>query len=277
MIQDNQTNTLFLADTLAEKYPGFYSHFTNILHHSKVDYRLIPNTRDVWAVDYMPIQVNDNKFVQFAYTPDYLMPKLWRKTITDTDEICRRLGIETLKSDIVLDGGNVVKYSNTVIMCDKVFRENKQYSERTIIDTLQLLLEVDRIIFVPQDKHDFTGHADGMVRFLDSDTVLINDLSGESVHYQSAFRMSLHNAGLHYVEVPFCPDNVHAHSAHGLYINYLEMNGIIFLPVFGIKEDERVVRQIEQLFTDYTIHTVASNPIAAQGGVLNCISWNIKI
>lgn len=277
MIQDNQTNVLNLADILPLKYPTFYDRLENTLKECQVDYRLLPNTKDVWAVDYMPVQVRDNRFVQFDYNPDYLKPAKWHKTITDVDRVCNAIGINPDKSNIILDGGNVCKSRQAVIMCDKVFRENPAFSEKQLIDALKSAFEVDKIFFVPQDKSDFTGHADGMARFLNENTVLINDYSGESPEFQSAFRMSIHNAGLNYIEIPYSPDLKTKDSAKGLYLNYLEMDKLMLLPVFGIEEDEAAVKRFEDLFAGYTIRTVESNEIAIQGGVLNCISWNIKV
>jgi agmatine deiminase len=82
MIKDSQTNFLYLADTLPEKYPDFYSRLEVKLKECKVNYGLLPHTQDVWAVDYMPIQVNPSRFIQFKYCPDYLRDtKKWQKTI----------------------------------------------------------------------------------------------------------------------------------------------------------------------------------------------------
>ena len=276
MIQDSQTNTLYFADTLPLKYPAFYERLEKTLKECHVEYQLLPNTKDVWAVDYMPIQVSDNVFVQFSYNPDYLKSARWHKTITNVDDVCNAIKIKPVKSNIILDGGNISKSLQTVIMCDKVFRENPAYKEKEIIIALQTVFEIDKIFFVPQDMNDFTGHADGMVRFINEDTVLINDYSGESPEFQSAFRMSLHNAGLDYIEIPYCPDLKTKDSAKGLYLNYLEIGKVILLPVFGIEEDEDAVGHFEDLFAGYTIRTVESNEIAVHGGVLNCISWNIK-
>lgn len=276
MIKDSQTNILYLADTLPLKYPAFYVRLVKTLKECHVEYRLLPNTKDVWAVDYMPVQVSDNQFVQFGYNPDYLKPAKWHKTITDVDEVCNTIKIKPVKSNISLDGGNISKSRLIVIMCDKVFKENPAFKEKELIKALQSAFDVDKIFFVPQDMNDFTGHADGMVRFLNEDTVLINDYSSESPEFQLAFRMSLHNAGLDYIEIPYCPDLNTKDSAKGLYLNYLEMDKVILLPVFGIKEDEATVKHFEDLFVGYTVRTVESNEIAVQGGVLNCISWNIK-
>ncbi len=276
MIPDCKTNFLYLANTLQEKYLTFYERLEKVLNECSIGYDLLPQTKDVWAVDYMPVQVGENYFVQFLYDPDYLKPAKWHKTISDVDSICKSINISPVKSDIRIDGGNVVKSPHSVIICDKVFRENPGIKEKQLIKDLYALFQVDKIFFVPQDPHDFTGHADGMVRFLNEKTVLINDLSNESPTFQLSFRLALHNAGLEYIEIPYCPDMSSNDSAKGLYLNYLQMKDVIIVPTFGIKEDDIAVRQLEDLFDGFTVRTVDSNEIASQGGVLNCISWNIK-
>ena len=60
MITDSQTNLLYLADTLPKNYPIFYERFEKLLIENKINFKLLPNTKDVWAVDYMPIQIELN-------------------------------------------------------------------------------------------------------------------------------------------------------------------------------------------------------------------------
>ena len=42
------------------------------------------------------------------------------------------------------------------------------------------MLNVDEMIIIPEQPDDWTGHADGMVRFVDNNTVVINDYSKET-------------------------------------------------------------------------------------------------
>lgn len=277
MITDNQTNFLYLADTLPVKYPTFYESLQAVLEESNIPYSLLPKTRDVWAVDYMPVQVAENRFVKFVYNPDYLRDTIkWRKTISDANAICTALKLYANNSDILIDGGNVIKGANKVILCDKVFKENPHYTEKQLISELERLFEIDKIIFIPTDPSDDIGHADGMVRFLDDNTVLINDYSKEDMDFQLHFKLAFHNAGLDYIEVPYNPyNNENDLQANGIYINYLHMKQAVVVPTFGIEEDEKSVRQFEDLFSGQTVTTIDSNDIANEGGVLNCISWNI--
>jgi len=277
MIPDKQTNFLYLADTLPKNYSNFFRQFEKVLNDSNINFQLLPNTKDVWAVDYMPIQIDKDSFVQFIYNPDYLRDTIkWSKTISDVDIICKQINLLPKKSNIVVDGGNVTRTTDKVIMCDKIFTENPNIKEKNLIRELQELFQVDKLIFIPTHPIDFTGHADGMVRFYDSNTVLINDYSRETMEFQLKFRLALHNAGLNYIEIPYNPyDNKKNGHANGEYINFLQMQQAIIIPTFGIKEDDVVIKQFEQLFTGQRIATVDGNDLAFDGGVLNCITWNI--
>ena len=277
MIPDDKTNFLYLADTLPKKYSTFFHQFEKVLNNCNIIFELIPQTKDVWAVDFMPIQIQKNKFVQFVYNPDYLRnTKKWRKTISDVDAICKAINISAQKSSIILDGGNVIRTNDKVIMCDKIFTENPTITEKDLIKELQNIFQVDRLIFIPTQPKDFTGHADGMVRFYDSNTVLINHYSKKDMEFQLHFRMALHNAGLDYIEIPYNPyENTKDKNANGIYMNFLQMQQAIIIPTFGIKEDDAVVKQFEELFKGQQVATVDSNDIAYEGGILNCITWNI--
>jgi len=281
MITDKQTNFLYLADTLPKKYPTFYQRFEKVLNDCKIKFELLPQTKDVWAVDYMPVQIEKNKFVQFICNPDYLRNyKTWKKTISDVDAICKEINIFPEKTDILLDGGNVVKATNKVIITDKVFIENPAIPQRELIKRLEKILQTDKIIFVPRHPLDFTGHADGIVRFLNDDTVLINASSEKAnkkeKDFELALRLALHNAGLDYIEIPSdTSGNTKDKQANGEYLNYLQMEKVIILPAFGIEKDKVVEEKFKELFPGIRIVPINSNDIANEGGILNCISWNI--
>ncbi len=277
MTTDSQTNFLYLADTLPKNYPDFYKRFENVLKECKIPFDFLPQTKDVWAVDYMPIQTDLNKFVRFVYNPSYLQTKKYLKTISDVDGICKAIGIETIKTHIIIDGGNVTRWTNKVIMTDRVFKDNPTYERKKLIKELYELLQVDKIYFVPEQPGDFTGHSDGMVRFVDEHTVIINDYKQEKEEFYRAFEIAIHNTGLDYITIPYnVYDNKSIDHANGDYINYLQMENTVIIPTFGIKEDELAVRQLETIFAGQTIATVDSNEIAYDGGILNCITWNIK-
>ena len=282
MITDNETNFLYLADCLKKnKYSAFLKRLQNVLDN-RIEYDFLPHTKDIWAVDYMPIQIDAENFVQFNYNPDYLKPKRFWKSISDVPKILNELPnghkIQVEKSEIKIDGGNVVRTKDKVIMCDKVFQENPKFTEKTLIKKLEILFKVDKIIFVPWQKEvDVIGHADGMVRFLDDRTVLINDYDyyEELPEFVSSFKASLHNAGLVWEEMPYNPyDNKSEIDATGIYINYLQMENVVIVPTFKQEEDDEAIKFFESKFPN--VLSIDSKEISIEGGILNCITWNIK-
>ena len=276
MTSDSQTNLLFLADCLPKKFPNFFKELEKILDELSIEYKFLSGTNDVWAVDYMPVQVAKNKFIQFDYDPDYLRFKKWHKTISDTRSICKRLGIEPILSKIKIDGGNVIRSCNKAIMTNKVFSENPDIEESILVQDLKSLFEIEELIIIPKDPNDFTGHADGMVRFINENKVFINKYGSKDINLERAIKDCLHNASLDWIEIPCNPyENKSKIDAKGLYINYLQMKDVIIVPFFGLSEDDNALRQIENSFSMNAVKTIECSELAKEGGVLNCISWNI--
>jgi len=277
MILDSQTNFVYLADYLPATYANFAKDLISKLKENKINFGFLPDTKDVWAVDYMPIQVSEHKFVRFSYSPDYLIStKKWSKTISDVDAICEKMGIKTIKSDINLDGGNISKGKNKVLMTTKVFLENKNLSELQLIEELKNLLEIDEIIFVPIEKNDWLGHSDGMARFLEMDTVLINDYTGNDPKNYIDFLAALLNAKLNWKTIPFTSNsNTNPDDAAGLYLNYLELEHHLFLPIFNQKSDQLAIAKIEELFPSKKVIPILGSEPAKDTGIINCLTWNI--
>jgi agmatine deiminase len=276
MITDAETNFLFLADSLLKRHPTFTKNLTEKLSQFEIDFSVLTNTKDIWAVDFMPIQILENEFVQFDYSPDYLRGfKKWSKTISDVDLICNKINLKRKKSSIRLDGGNVVKANNKVIFCNKIFTENPALSQKKIVEELESIFLTDQLIFIPTQPKDIIGHADGLIRFLNENTVLINKFPKSN--FKSDLLKVLSVNKLEAIEIPYNPfENKNNLQANGVYINYLEMENLILLPSFNLKEDEECFSLFEKLFPSKNIAPFDCNEIANQGGVLNCISWNVK-
>jgi agmatine deiminase len=275
---DENTNFLYLSERLKTGYRPFHDRLVPVLEKNGIDFDHLPKTKDIWAKDYMPVQIEKDRFIQFRYAPDYLVKyKKYKDMISDGAAVCGAIGVAAVKSDIVLDGGNFVRSGGRAILTSKIFKENPGYAETELFRKLEELLQLDRIIIIPFEPGDLFGHADGLVRFLDESTVIINDYSREKTKdFPLALRMSLRNAGLELVEMPYNPyGNASEEDATGVYINYLRMKNFALVPAFGLLEDERALNEMRHLFIGSTVDSVRSDEIAKKGGVLNCISWNI--
>jgi agmatine deiminase len=280
MITDKETNLVYFSGLLAQKYPKFFKELRVVLERKGIEYDLLPHTKDIWCRDYMPIQISKNEFVRFAYRPGYLTRyKKYRDTITDATDTCKAIGIKPKISRIKIDGGNIVKSLTKAIITERIFSENKQYGKQTLLRNIKKLLKVKQIIIIPECPYDWYGHADGMIRFIDGvkdeRTVLANDFSKEAPELFSRFHRTLSKEGLYPVVLPYNPFRNKANDVKGIYINYLQAGKIVIYPAYGIKEDLLAQKVFSGCFGAYAV-PIRANAIAKEGGVLNCVSWNIS-
>jgi agmatine/peptidylarginine deiminase len=285
MIADQDTNIVYISELLQTdpRFTEVCNQLISTFNSFQVTYKFLKGTKDIWARDYMPIQVNEDKFIEYRYDPDYLQEvgKEGRDIKTYPDIVCDKHNLRTIKTEIILDGGNVIKSNNCVILTDKIFKENAlYYTESQLIDKLKELFEIDSIITIPWDKCDEYGHADGMLRFIDDNTVLINGyfkLYGKQ--FQKKFFGALEQNNLDYRELNFDVPNPNADLNWG-YINFLQTKDLILVPKFNIEEDDQALNQIKKHFPKYSqeerVAQLNMADIVEFGGALNCITWTIK-
>ncbi len=277
-VQYSTEQIVYLSALLRTKYPDTCERLIRILDKHHVKYGFLEGTKDIWCRDYMPIQNKSGKFIQFKYEPSYLKnDNGWDESRSDVEEVCKLNDIDAEPSDINLDGGNVLLCDDRAIISDRVFSENKDWNREKLVSELSRLLECE-IIIIPAENDDMTGHADGMVRFVNRDTILGNKLADEYKYWRDGMQKVIDQYGLKYIDVPFFlpKDPKHPLSAIGVYVNYLEVNDLIVLPVFGRDEDEQVIRIIKSVFPERTIETIDYNDVAKEGGLLNCTTWVIS-
>ena len=270
--------TVYLSEILKKKYPDTCNKLISILEKHNVEYSFLKATKDIWCRDYMPVQTPSGKLIQFTYDPSYLRGnKEWEDSRSDVKEVCRLNNIEALFSDINLDGGNVLICDGRAIISDRIFSENPNRDKNELVMELSKLLDCE-IIIIPAENDDMTGHADGMVRFVNKNTILGNNLEEEYKYWREGMQKVIDKYNLKYINMPFFlpKDSKHPLSAVGIYVNYLEVNNLIVLPVFGRDEDKQAIDIIQKTFPNKVIETIDYNDVALEGGLLNCTTWVIK-
>ena len=264
---------IYLSEKLIEKneYLNAVSNLLEALEKSNTSFRFVHNTKDIWMRDFMPVRTKSGRYVSFRYKPSYL---------NDTSELCTeyrrdissQLGISVTYSDINLDGGNVVfsPSRKQAITSDRVFSENPFCDHAVLVRELESLLEA-RVIIIPSLKCDMTGHADGMARFVDENTVIGNRTNHKN-GLEQRIKWVLQCHGLKVVDFPYFSEGWS--SAAGCYLNFLETERDIFMPVFGCEMDKKAVNMAKNIFPK-SIIPVNIRGIAEDGGGLNCISWEM--
>lgn len=273
--------TVYYSNQLPSRHDITYRELADILTNHKINYQSIPNTRDIWCRDYMPIRGSGNRLVQFLYWPRYLRhPSLTGTLTPPTCYSCFSFSGEVIETGIILDGGSIEIMAETGIVSERVFDDNPWYLREDLFKKLMTLLGLSNLVVIPEEPGDCTGHVDGVVRFISKGRVVMNDyhpLGGKLRTYGKKVESLLTEQGLTVQKLIYVPiDKKGADGmpvATGCYINFLGINNVIIVPQFGINEDLIAYNEFRSIFDDSVVETVNCESLALQGGVLNCISW----
>ena len=250
-----------------------YSCWANIkqaLEENGIAYGLLPNTKDIWARDYMPAYSNGH-YVSYVYNPDYLQNEKNKKYITDNVEEVFDLSNDSVtKTKLVIDGGNVIMCGDKVIMTDKIFVENSGFSKEDVAAEIERVFSA-KLVVIPWDKEEKFGHADGMVRYVSDNHVLINNYKDIDPELRLKILDALSPYFSQISELEYASAQRVNSWAH---INYLQVNNLIFVPQLEIPSDKLAIEQISSIFPNSTIIPVEVKGIVKKGGALNCVSWN---
>jgi len=270
LITDSKTDAVFFSYHINDF--KCFSDIAAILDKNQVQYGLLPFTKDIWARDFMPVQISEDKLLQYRYNPDYLQSPQNKKYITHPGKCCRALGQKPVITRLVIDGGNVIKCPDSIIMTEKVFAENSKYARIRLINQLENLFQTE-LIFIPQDKKDKYGHADGMVRNIQGNRLLITNYRDTNKALRAEL-IKILQPKFEIEELHFDVPNPNF-ALNWAYINYLRVGDLLILPALGIEEDAFALQQFKDIFR-ITVEQVNVLSIAKKGGALNCISWNVK-
>ena len=265
-------NLIYLSSLLQTEsaYKNAADNLSAAFDAREIKYTWIDHTKDIWLRDFMPVKTRSGKYVSFRYEPSYLADAPNLRTDFRRD-IAPQLGVSVCDSDINLDGGNVVfsPSKRRVIISDRVFSENPERERAGLIRELEKQLEAE-VLLIPSLRSDMTGHADGMVRFVDETTVI-----GNAVPFKKGFEQRVKDAlksyGVHVIDFPFFFGKG---GGVGCYLNFLQTEQCIFLPAFGSERDAEAVSAAKSIFNKAVV-PVDIRAIAKEGGGLNCISWEI--
>lgn len=279
MIKDKQTNTVYFAEQTEKHYPKRFSDLKQIIEEAGYSVQVISNTSDYYCRDYMPVQVEDVDFVQFVFRPEAYLKREEYKYITNPVMVNLSNTMKQPRySPILLDGGNIVKWKDKVVITDRVIKDNRYQFDSD--DAVILQLEKDlkcKVIIIPEYPKEKTGHADGLIRFIDRNRVFINETKKEKEQeWLSDFKKVLKENNLETIELP-CPMPPEQEKAIGLYLNYLHVGNLVVVPQFKLPDDKKAVEIISEIFgAEYKVVGYDACWIAEHGGVFNCCTWTVR-
>lgn len=263
-MEKENTTKVYFSGLLTERESRCFRKIKESLKANQIPYATIYGTKDIWARDYMPIQIAPKTFVAYKYKPDYLSNTKYKGHITELfytkDSISKipknrrceplfKIDVEIRECNLILDGGNVVVCGDKIILTDKVFFENRPQTPEYVIGELKRAFGKE-VIIIPSDPYEIVGarnknelplcHADGVLAPIDDESILIADYGKDSLGYVPQLMNAL--------TPHFKPGNI-KHFDFGadwtedswVYINFLRVGNIVLMPTVNyvktFKED----------------------------------------
>ena len=242
------------------------------------DILITADVYDIWARDFTT--VNPLNPVQFTYT----WASMTRQESIDVQksfsDFADAFDIQRKVSDLRIDGGNIVdNYAGKIVLTTRFMEDNNltyEQAKRELMD----LLGADEIAIIAPDE-EVLAHSDGMVSWVDENTLFVNDYSSDSSfrtqlmnELQSAFPTTT------IIEVPVkfttnLPGQWEGfESACGVNLNSTLTYQNIYVPTFNMTNDQYVVNLIKQNTTKNVI-TINAQDVCPMGGSLRCLTWQL--
>jgi agmatine/peptidylarginine deiminase len=255
------------ADTLP-KFKGKVS--SNILIETVID--------DIWIRDFSP--VIPTKQVKFKFSPSYHRNSVSKHIDNSFENWFVQNGLEYhAKSDIILDGGNVVDNvgGTRVIITDRILQDNPSLTKSSAKDQLKQLLGVNEVAIIREPPDDTTGHADGLAMWPMDDKIFLIKID-EPIHREIVNELESSFPGVQIIEVPdYTPTTKWKNftSAHNCFVNSIVTDGYIYMPTFNDVYDIEML-ELFKSHTNKTIVPISAENVAMMGGSVRCLTWQIK-
>ena len=227
---------------------------------------------DIWIRDWGPI--GD---CYFDFRPSYAKGWYSARSIAQARRhLDRRRSFTPRRIPLVLDGGNVVHNGKVAIVTEKILLDN-HYLSKHEIERAIISIGFEQVVTIPVEPGDNVGHADGIVRFLQSNVLLVNAYDDRAFRRYSTELLRRLCSSLSCVRIVPFPWFSEAHerngiwSAVGCYINFNLTKRSIVYPIFDHKLDDSVAATLSEL-GGLPMRAVSATALARLGGGLNCIT-----
>ena len=251
-------------------------------HHNFVNAHLIEvdQSLDLWMRDFPPCMPKQQ--IKFKYRPQYISGEqaIWDES--NFYRFARMVGLPQLQqSDLVLEGGNIVDNGvDAAITTERTYSDNPDYTKKELVKELEDT--INRKVVVIEDPQDTTGHADGIVSFVEDDVLLISlfdDPDGPG--YYESMKNAVLNAfpDIKVVPLPCYIKKSVSHgfgTAEGSYANSLVTNNAVYLPFFANQTANQRAFDVFQSNTNKDVVPVHNaGRVPGLGGSLRCMTWQI--
>jgi len=263
-----------------------------------ISYHVVEYLEDIWIRDWAPFIGIDETADKIAFKAIY--DPIYGDDFLENDnkagyELIKLFNYKRHELNLIWDGGNLTQNGKgSCIITERLRDDNSAMDPSEFYSDLNETGLFD-FKFVSEEPEDVTGHVDGMIRFLDEETLLIaaypdkykeneNVISEDDYEFSYRFMNDMANLFKDDYKIIRVVNAIPSSyedpvemmpSAFGNYVNFLRLGDKVLIPQYGIKEDEAAFKVFADYFGADNVIKISYDvdKLAHLGGVLNCISW----
>lgn len=269
----------------------------------RIEFHVIP-CNDVWARDFGPIFVRNRSSKNKNDTSEFLITNwgynAWGGKYPPFEDdnrvpgyIASRFGIDSVDTDMILEGGSIETNGNGVLLVTESVllnpNRNPHLTKIEIENRLKQWLGQEKVIWLKNGLagDDTDGHIDDLSRFLNENTIMtmVTD-DPDDVNYDTLrenleiLRSSTDQYGnpFNVVTLPMPTTMIEGTTVDGSehvpasYANFYIANGVVLLPLYDKRFDDLALDLFRQYFPDRQIAGIDCGDLVWGQGSIHCIT-----
>lgn len=252
---------------------------------------------DSWCRDFAPLSVKKNgkiilqDFIFNAWGAKYesaLDNKAGKKIFKKLQQrFARRYKhAKFLQKNFILEGGSIECSGKTLLTTTQCLlsKNRNDLNRAQITRKLRKYLGARRVIWLENgflEGDDTDSHIDNLARFVDEKTIVYLKCEDENdAHFKAlnAMEAELKEKCSDFKLVPLpLPKAIFYKGvrAPASYVNFIFVNGAIFVPIFGDENDKKVIEIFKDIAKGREIIGIDGRILIRQGGGLHCTTMNL--
>jgi len=215
--------------------------------------------------------------VQFTFVGGASLDEA-KRTQDVYDKFIHGLGIQPKKTDLLLDGGNLVNNNADKVITSRKFLTDNQLNETEGVQVLQDLLEVTNVTILTPDEPTLS-HSDGMAALVCPDTIYMH-LQPEPNHtiYKNELKKGCPGCTIIEIEGFYDPRIYKGGyaSSCGVYVNCVVTDDFIYMPLFNHEKDDDALFKFQNNLCGKKVIPIDVTTVCEMGGSLRCLSWQTQ-
>lgn len=233
---------------------------------------------DIWMRDFST--VNPINPQRFRYTWASMTRQESIEVQNSFTAFAQSNSIQMDANQYLIDGGNLVdNYAGAAVTTTRFLEDNNLTYEQGV-QVLKDILGLTQVAILPPDE-EVLAHSDGMVSWLDANTLLVNDYSADA-DFKTQVMNELTGAfpSANIVEVPVAytqnPPGIWEgfESACGVNLNATVTFQNIYVPTFNMPHETEALSIIRSN-TAKNVIEVDAQGVCAMGGSVRCLTWQL--